>query len=70
MEEKIKDKDYYDAIPILFCQECHSLRIRSYDEETDYCDDCGSTDIAEANIVDWKVKEDERIENKKHKIKY
>lgn len=37
----------YDDIPVLYCKRCLSLRILDISriEDSDYCDDCGSTDI-------------------------
>lgn len=53
------DKVDYNREPVFYCRHCLSLRIKSMDEEhdtefLDYCDDCGSTDIGQANIHDWK----------------
>lgn len=56
MEEEKVD---YNREPVFYCRHCLSLRIKSMDEEhdtefLDYCDDCGSTDIGQANIHDWE----------------
>lgn len=53
------DKVDYNREPVFYCRHCLSLRIKSMDEEhdtefLDYCDDCGSTDIGQANIHDWE----------------
>lgn len=42
----------YNDIPVHYCSNCKSLRILVYDEETSYCDVCGSTDIKEGHIED------------------
>lgn len=49
----------YNSVPVFYCRHCLSLRVKSMDEEhdiefLDYCDDCGSTDIGQANIHDWE----------------
>ena len=49
----------YNREPVFYCRHCLSLRIKSMDEEHDedfleYCDDCGGTDIGQANIHDWE----------------
>lgn len=43
-------KEEYNNIPVHYCTKCHSLNIRIYDNETDYCDDCGSAEIAQTHI--------------------
>lgn len=45
--------DEYNAVPIVYCADCLSLRIQAVDG-IDYCDKCGSTSIKEANIHDWE----------------
>lgn len=40
----------YNNIPVHYCTKCLSLKVLIYDEITDYCDDCGSTNIATAHI--------------------
>lgn len=53
------EKVDYNREPVFYCRHCLSLRIKSMDEEhdtefLDYCDDCGSTDIVQANIHEWE----------------
>lgn len=44
----------YDAEPVFYCEECHSLAIKSI-AGIDYCCRCGSTSIKEAeNIFEWE----------------
>ena len=50
LQQEPKSKEEYNNIPVHYCIKCLSLKILVYDEETSYCDDCGSTDIAEAHI--------------------
>lgn len=50
--EKILTKEDYNDEPVIYCTHCLSLAIR-VSENTDYCDDCGSTDLDTININDW-----------------
>lgn len=43
----------YNEEPVIYCSQCLSLRIRDIDG-VNYCDDCGNTDLKEANIHDWE----------------
>lgn len=49
-------KDRYNRIPVFYCKNCLSLKIRDVEhiESSEYCDNCGSTDIEQANIKDWE----------------
>ena len=49
-------KEVYNAIPVYYCKQCLSLKIRYIPgiSDTDYCDDCNSTNISTANIDDWE----------------
>lgn len=58
--ERQHKHDEYNAIPVVYCVDCLSLKILTIDG-IDYCDKCGSTCTKEANIFDW-----ERM----YKIKY
>lgn len=53
--EELSKKKQYDEIPVLYCKHCLSLKIRNIPiiEDSDYCDDCGSTDIGEGLIEEW-----------------
>lgn len=46
----------YNSEPVLYCKTCLSLRIKSVYciEDSDYCDECGSTDIGKASIEEWE----------------
>lgn len=56
-------KEELDATePVFFCKHCFSLKVMNLDPvgpDLDYCDECGSTDIAVApNIKEYlKLKE-------------
>lgn len=50
-------KEEYSADPIFYCKHCLSLKIRDVEhiEDSEYCDDCGSTNIGQADIKDWEA---------------
>ena len=47
----------YNKVPVLYCKHCLSLNIRNIPkiEDSDYCDECGSTDIGECLIEEWET---------------
>lgn len=53
---KRMDKEIYDAIPVFYCKQCLSLRIKGLPgkDGIDFCDDCNSTDINTADIFTWE----------------
>lgn len=48
-------KQEYNDIPVYFCGQCLSLRIKSIDDY-DYCVDCGNTNIKIDHIDNWLEK--------------
>lgn len=50
------DHNEYNDEPVLYCAKCLSLKIRNVPnmEDTDYCDDCGSTHIESCQIGEWE----------------
>ena len=55
MNETIKKEDFNEE-PVMYCKHCLSLRILDLgDADTEYCDECGSTDIEQSSIEDWEV---------------
>lgn len=50
-----KDFDY-NSIPVYYCTQCLSLRIMGVQgvATTEFCDNCNSTSISQANIFDWE----------------
>ena len=48
-------QEEFNEIPVYYCRKCLSLKIRDVEhiEDSEYCDECGSTDIEQANIEDW-----------------
>lgn len=51
------DKINYNEDVVYYCRDCLSLRIEfiSLLEDSEYCDKCGSTDIATASIEEWEA---------------
>lgn len=43
----------YNEVPVHCCRHCLSLKIRIVDG-TDYCDECGSTEVDTTNILEWE----------------
>lgn len=58
--------DEYNNIPVLYCQSCLSLKVKSvpYMAGMDYCDSCSSTDIKECHIEEWENLYKERYGHK------
>jgi len=50
----MKTEDYNNE-PVFYCKKCLSLKIRDVEhiENSEYCDECGSTEICTTNINDW-----------------
>lgn len=56
----------YDSEPVEYCSRCYSLKIKHEDSiDSDYCMDCGSTEVSIASIGDW-----ERIYEQRYGKKY
>lgn len=51
MENKVEN---YDNIPVTYCKKCLSLKIITLNDEVDYCDDCGNTDMGITDIHSWR----------------
>lgn len=47
-------KEEYDLEPVYYCKNCLSLSIRTLNDVIDYCDSCGSTEIAQTDIHTWE----------------
>lgn len=52
----------YNDEPVFYCKSCLSLKIRSIPSmnESEYCDECSSTDIGQCNIKEWEQMYKER----------
>lgn len=46
----------YNKEPIYYCKNCLSLRVRNIPliDQSDYCDECGSTNIEQCTIEEWE----------------
>ena len=57
----------YNEEPVYYCKHCLSLKVRNVPriDASDYCDECGSTDIGQVHINEW-----ENLYIKRHGIKY
>lgn len=78
MSSPLEIEDYNEE-PIQYCKRCLSLKIKHEDAvASDYCGDCGCTDIQEASIYEWenlyriKYKHDfiKKTDNYGHSIYY
>ena len=50
------DSSNYNDEPVFYCKSCLSLAVKTVASglDLDYCDECGSTDIEQAHIEDWR----------------
>lgn len=50
-----KDSLYNDEL-VHYCTNCLSLKIKTVlvDDDLDYCEECGATDIAQTSIENWE----------------
>ena len=46
-------KEYYNAIPVVYCKNCLSLKIMVLNDKVDYCDECGCTNTDSTDIESW-----------------
>lgn len=48
-------KEEYNKTPVFYCRNCLSLKIRDIEhiKDSEFCDECGSTDIGSINIDVW-----------------
>lgn len=44
----------YNAIPVVYCKNCLSLKILVLNDKVDYCDKCGCTDTDSTDIESWR----------------
>lgn len=49
-------KEQYNDEPVFYCKNCLSLKVRTVvvGSDLDFCDECGSTDIGQAHIEEWR----------------
>lgn len=53
-EKGMLTTDDFNSVPVYFCKNCLSLKIMALGEYSEYCDDCGSTDIETTHIETWR----------------
>ena len=74
MEKEEKDSilQNNDEEPVFYCARCLSLKIRYLDkiEDSEYCDECGSSDVKQASIEEWEKMYEERYGHKFLNNKY
>lgn len=56
--DNLREEANYNEEPVFYCEKCMSLRIRFVNglSNSEYCDNCGSTEINQSNIEDWRQK--------------
>lgn len=49
-------KEQYNDEPVFYCKNCLSLKVKTVvvGSDLDFCDECGSTDIGQAHIEEWR----------------
>lgn len=52
----------YNEEPVFYCKHCLSLNIRHIPkvDNTEYCDNCGSTEVEQSSIEDWECRYKEK----------
>ena len=65
--EDLVDFIDYDEEPVYYCRRCLSLRIKDVPrmEDSDYCEDCGSTDVGTCHVTEW-----ESLYEARHGVRY
>jgi hypothetical protein len=50
------DSSNYNDEPVFYCKNCLSLKVKMVATglDLDFCDECGSTDIEQAHIEEWR----------------
>lgn len=59
-------KEIYEAIPVYYCKQCLSLKIMDIPgvPDTEFCDECNSTNIEQTDIYTWEKLYKERYGRK------
>ena len=67
MKTNAYSKEEYNAVPVWYCKNCLSLRIKKDEDDIidEYCDECGSTNIKISTIDRW-----DKIYEYKYDCKY
>lgn len=55
--DNLREEQNYNDIPVHYCERCLSLKIRFVQglSNSEYCDECGSTEVNTMHINDWKI---------------
>ena len=58
----MEEKQNYNEEPVFYCKGCLSLKIRNIPsmEDSEFCDECSSTDIGQCSIEEWEKMYTER----------
>lgn len=56
--DNLREEVNYNEEPVFYCERCLSLKVRFVNglSNSEYCDDCGSTDVKSTDIEDWRNK--------------
>ena len=56
--DNLREEINYNEEPVFYCERCLSLKVRFVNglSNSEYCDDCGATEIAQTDIEDWRNK--------------
>lgn len=60
---KANHDNQYNEEPVFYCSRCLSLKVMD-SEGILYCDECGNTEISQANIYDWENIYEAKYEDK------
>lgn len=58
-KENLHNEDYNEE-PVVYCRHCLSLKVMALNDNMDYCDICGCTDIDSTDIVSWEKMYEEK----------
>lgn len=47
-------KEDFNNELVFYCSHCLSLKILSLNDNVDFCDECGNTDIEKTHISNWE----------------
>lgn len=58
--QEVPASNEYDSVPVIYCRKCLSLKIMVLDDNIDYCDECGSTEMESTDIFSWQKMYEEK----------
>lgn len=62
--ELIQQASPYNNEPVFYCTHCLSLKIMVFNENENYCDACGNTEVASTSIKEWEKMYEEKYNEK------